>query len=158
MSNSSTFLKTAAAILLAIAVISITIYFFQVGMDGSKDGFSKFTSMKEEHYLRQFAFYDHTKISGEDVLDALKRFSKESEFGIYVVTGKAKGTGIYLGRAFQERDGVAVLSGQEPNGNLDEVYDQRSIHYINPEGKFDAMYLLDANRRVVALRFVQDTR
>ena len=88
MSNAQKALVMAAGIFLAIALITIAVVLFTSAQEATKTAQNNFSSIQTELSQTAFTVYDNTMVSGSQVVNALRKFSDEDQFGIQVTTGK----------------------------------------------------------------------
>ncbi|EXX87036.1 hypothetical protein BG52_05180, partial [Paenibacillus darwinianus] len=88
MSNAQKALVMAAGIFLAIALITLAVVLFISAQDSTKAAQSSFSNIQTELSQTAFTVYDNTTLSGSQVVNALRKFRDQDQFGIQIVTGK----------------------------------------------------------------------
>ncbi|GIQ68921.1 ABC transporter permease [Xylanibacillus composti] len=97
MSNAQKALVMAAGIFLAIALITLAVVLFISAQDSTKAAQSNFSNIQTELSQTAFTVYDNTTLSGSQVVNALRKFSDQEQFGIQIITGKNP-TGQWYGK------------------------------------------------------------
>lgn len=158
MSNAQKALVMAAGIFLAIALITIAVVLFTSAQEATKTAQNNFSSIQTELSQTAFTVYDNTMVSGSQVVNALRKFSDEDQFGIQVTTGKNP-AGQWYGKVINT--GVPVDSvtygsvvGPAP-GSLADAIDEADPDYVNPSGKFKAQLVKDSSNVIRGIIFLQ---
>ncbi|MNZ96303.1 hypothetical protein D3C78_1154920 [compost metagenome] len=158
MSNAQKALVMPAGIFLAIALITLAVVLFTSAQDSTKAAQSNFSNIQTELSQTAFTVYDNTTLSGSQVVNALRKFSDQEQFGIQIVTGKNP-TGQWYGKVINA--GVPLDSitygtvvGEAP-GKLSHTVDEANVNYVNPSGKFKAQLVLDRSNVIRGIIFVQ---
>jgi len=158
MSNAQKALVMAAGIFLAIALITLAVVLFISAQDSTKAAQSNFSNLQTELSQTEFTVYDNTTLSGSQVVNALRKFSDQDQFGIQIVTGKNP-AGQWYGKVINTGvplDSVTYGSvlGVAP-GQLSQTLDETNVNYVNPNGKFRAQIVHDSNNVIRGILFYQ---
>ena len=158
MSNAQKALVMAAGIFLAIALITLAVVLFISAQDSTKAAQSNFSNIQTELSQTAFTVYDNTTLSGSQVVNALRKFSDQDQFGIQIVTGKNP-AGQWYGKAINTGvpiDSVTYRSviGVAP-GQMSHAVDESNINYVNPSGKFRAQLVHDSSNVIRGIMFHQ---
>jgi hypothetical protein len=158
MSNAQKALVMAAGIFLAIALITLSVVLFISAQDSTKAAQSNFSNLQTELSQTAFTVYDNTTLSGSQVVNALRKFSDQDQFGIQIVTGKNP-TGQWYGKVINTGvplDSVTYGSvlGVAP-GQLSQTMDEANVNYVNPNGKFRAQIVHDSSNVIRGILFRQ---
>lgn len=156
MNNAQSALKVAAGIFLTIALITIVVLLFVSAQEATKTAQNEFSSIQTELSKASFTVYDNTAVSGSQVVNAIRKFYKQDQFGIRVITGKNKSHGITKGTYY----GSDVLdngtfSSAKRNENLDLSTLESLDSYVNPSGKFKARVIVDQSNVTRGIVFEQ---
>ncbi|WP_019423879.1 hypothetical protein [Paenibacillus sp. OSY-SE] len=155
MNNAQSALKVAAGIFLTIALITIVVLLFVSAQEATKTAQNEFSSIQTELSKASFTVYDNTMVSGSQVINAIRKFYMQDQFGIRVVTGKnkaSKGDGVYYG---YEVLGNGTISRSERNENIEIAQMESQDSYVNPSGKFKAKVIIDSSNVTRGIVFVQ---
>ncbi|MCD1261338.1 ABC transporter permease [Paenibacillus athensensis] len=158
MSNAQKALVMAAGIFLAIALITLAVVLFISAQDSTKAAQSNFSNLQTELSQTAFTVYDNTTLSGSQVVNALRKFSDQDQFGIQIVTGKNR-AGQWYGKVINTGvplDSVTYGSvlGAAP-GQLSQTMDEANVNYVNPNGKFRAQIVKDSSNVIRGIVFIQ---
>lgn len=158
MSNAQKALVMAAGIFLAIALITLAVVLFISAQDSTKAAQSNFSNIQTELSQTAFTVYDNTMLSGSQVVNALRKFSDQDQFGIQIITGKNP-AGQWYGKVINT--GVPIDSvtygsviGVAP-GQLSHALDESNVNYVNPSGKFRAQLVHDSSNVIRGIIFRQ---
>ncbi len=158
MSNAQKALVMAAGIFLAIALITLAVVLFISAQDSTKAAQSNFSNIQTELSQTAFTVYDNTMLSGSQVVNALRKFSDQDQFGIQIITGKNP-AGQWYGKVINT--GVPIDSvtygsviGAAP-GQLSHALDESNVNYVNPSGKFRAQLVHDSSNVIRGIIFRQ---
>ncbi|MBW4081307.1 ABC transporter permease [Paenibacillus sp. S150] len=158
MSNAQKALVMAAGIFLAIALITIAVVLFTSAQEATKTAQNNFSGIQTELSQTAFTVYDNTLVSGSQVVNALRKFNDQDQFGIQVITGKNP-AGQWYGKVINI--GVPVDSitygsvvGAAP-GKLADAIDEADVDYVNPSGKFKAQLVKDSSNVIRGIVFLQ---
>lgn len=158
MSNAQKALVMAAGIFLAIALITIAVVLFTSAQEATKTAQNNFSGIQTELSQTAFTVYDNTLVSGSQVVNALRKFNDQDQFGIQVITGKNP-AGQWYGKVINI--GVPVDSitygsvvGAAP-GKLADAIDEAGVDYVNPSGKFKAQLVKDSSNVIRGIVFLQ---
>ncbi|MGC6586207.1 ABC transporter permease [Paenibacillus sp. Dod16] len=150
-SNASAGLKLAASIFLTLALITTVVIIFISSQDAAKEGQTQFSEITTQLSQTRFNIYENTTLSGSQVMNAVRQFNNQDQFGVYVQTGKNGVT--YYGHTFNQTTGV--IDGTAKNTNLQPALDEANNNFINPSGKFKSSVVRDANNMVRGIVFTQ---
>lgn len=150
-SNATAALKLGASVFLTIAFITIVVALFISSTDAVKEGQTQFSSIQTQLSQTRYNIYENTTLSGSQVMNAVRQFNNETQFGVYVQTGKNGVT--YYGNTFNQTTGE--IDGTAKNTNLLPAQDEANNNYINPSGKFKSSVVRDANNMVRGIVFTQ---
>ncbi|MCE5172094.1 ABC transporter permease [Paenibacillus profundus] len=155
MNNAQSALKVAAGIFLTIALITIVVLLFVSAQEATKTAQNEFSSIQTELSKASFTVYDNTMVSGSQVINAIRKFYMQDQFGIRVVTGKNKASkagGVYYG---DEVLGNGTIASSERNENIEIAQMESQDSYVNPSGKFKAKVIIDSSNVTRGIVFVQ---
>lgn len=158
MSNAQKALVMAAGIFLAIALITLAVVLFISAQDSAKTAQNSYSSLTKELSQTAYTVYDGTTLSGSQVVNALRKFHDEDQFGIQVVTGKNP-SGQWYGKTVNTGvplDSVTygTIVGVAP-GKISQTQDEADINFVNPSGKFRAILVLDSSNVIRGIVFRQ---
>ncbi|OZQ68863.1 ABC transporter permease [Paenibacillus sp. VTT E-133280] len=158
MSNAQKALVMAAGIFLAVALITLAVVLFITAQDSTKAAQSNFSNIQTELSQTAFTVYDNTTLSGSQVVNALRKFRDQDQFGIQIVTGKNP-IGQWYGKIINTGvplDSVTygMVEGVAP-GQISQTVDEADINYVNPSGKFRANLVLDSSNVIRGIVFRQ---
>lgn len=143
-------LSLTATIFLTIGLITLCVILFAIVAAGVKIAQDRMTGITENLQTTEYTTYDNGKLSGSQVLNAVRQYMNQEEFGIQVITGKG-GIATY-GNAFNASTGE-ITGGK--NTSLAPAQDQSNANYINPSGKFNSRVVYDSNGVVRGIVFTQ---
>ncbi|MBL0385853.1 ABC transporter permease [Tumebacillus sp. ITR2] len=172
MGNAQKALVMAAGIFLAIALITIAVVMFISAQEATKSAQENFSGIQRELSSTSFNVYDGTTISGSQVVNALRKFSQQKQFGVLVITGRNKiattpvSGGTWYNGVVNESTGIvsydstlpASSSNVVPTSGYSQLADsttQSATTYINPAGRFNASIIRDDSNVIHGLKFVQ---
>ncbi|WP_145142291.1 ABC transporter permease [Paenibacillus sp. Y412MC10] len=150
-SNATSALKIGAAVFLTIALITIVVNLFMSATDAVKEGQTQFSKIQTQLSQTRYNIYEDTTLTGSQVMNAVRQFNNENQFGVFVQTGKNGMT--YYGNTFNQTSGE--IEGTAKNTNILPAQDEANNNYINPSGKFKSSVVRDANNMVRGIIFVQ---
>lgn len=158
MSNAQKALVMAAGIFLAIALITLAVVLFVSAQDSTKAAQSNFSNLQTELSQTAFTVYDNTTLSGSQVVNALRKFTDQDQFGIQIKTGKNP-SGQWYGKVINisvpaESLNYGSVVGEAP-GTLSQVLDESDVNYVNPSGKFRAQLIKDRSNVIRGITFQQ---
>ncbi|ODP26613.1 hypothetical protein PTI45_04018 [Paenibacillus nuruki] len=158
MNNASTALKVAAGIFLTIALITIVVILFMSAQEATKTAQSNFAQIQTELSSTSYTVYDNTKVSGSQVLNSLRKYQTDEQFGIQVKTGKNP-SGVWYFTTVNtstSSDQYGSVETGKPAGALTSAQDQSSSNYINPSGTFHSEIIRDKSNVIRAIVFEQN--
>src|SRR5690606_23113075 len=158
MSNAQKALVMAAGIFLAIALSTLAVVLFVSAQDSTKAAQSNFSNIQTELSQTAFTVYDNTTLSGSQVVNALRKFSDQDQFGIHIFTGKNP-TGQWYGKVINTDVPIDSITygtvvGDAP-GQLSHTVDESDVNYVNPSGKFRGQLVLDRSNVIRGIVFRQ---
>jgi hypothetical protein len=158
MSNAQKAIVMAAGIFLAVALITLAVILFISAQDSTKAAQSNFSNLQTELSQMQFTVYDNTVLSGSQVVNALRKFGGEDQFGIQIITGKNP-AGQWYGKVLNTGvplDSITYGSvvGPAP-GRLDDTVNEADVNYVNPSGKFRSQLVKDSSNVIRGIVFRQ---
>lgn len=165
MSNAQRALLVAAGLFLTIALITLVVNLFGSAQDASKQAQNEFSAIQTELAEQTFMVYDNTKLSGSQVLNAIRKFKDKDSFGVQVRTGKNKATGVdgswyhnfVLVTTNPDDPRYGQVISNTPGGSLVDATNEKNDDYINPSGKFKSSLIRDKSNAIRAIVFVQET-
>ncbi|TCZ77234.1 ABC transporter permease [Paenibacillus albiflavus] len=165
MSNAQRALLVAAGLFLTIALITLVVNLFGSAQDASKQAQNEFSAIQTELAEQTFMVYDNTKLSGSQVLNAIRKFKDKDSFGVQVRTGKNKAAGIdgswyhnyVIVTGNPDDPNYGKISASMPTGSLTNATSEIDNDYINPSGKFKSSLIRDKSNAIRAIVFVQET-
>ncbi|GIO80490.1 hypothetical protein J6TS7_41000 [Paenibacillus dendritiformis] len=156
MNNAQSALKVAAGIFLTIALITIVVLLFVSAQEATKTAQNEFSSIQTELSKASFTVYDNTTVSGSQVVNAIRKFYKQDQFGVRVITGKNKSSGntdgTYYGSDVLDN---GTFSSAKRNENLELATLESLDSYVNPSGKFKARVIVDQSNVTRGIVFEQ---
>lgn len=154
--NTGVGIRVAAGIFLTIMLITIVVIITISSQDAAKQGQTKMASITTQLSDTEYQTYSNTTLSGSQVLNAVRQYMNQEQFGIQVVTGKQKGTeGTFYGNKFTIDGSLVTEVTGGKNTYLNYAEDQSSALYINPSGKFQSSIVRDANNMIRGIIFKQ---
>ncbi len=150
MENSLKAIIIGAGVVITMIVVSIGFLLMRQGQSTAQASIHKLDQLSAEMSESQYTMYDSMEISGNEVVNVLKKF-KDEYIGICVETKKSSTWYIYN---VDFDNGVGDIE-TESTENISDALDERNNQYINPNGTFLGQVIRDENGRIVALSFVQ---
>ncbi|MGG4396301.1 ABC transporter permease [Paenibacillus thiaminolyticus] len=156
MNNAQSALKVAAGIFLTIALITIVVLLFVSAQEATKTAQNEFSSIQTELSKASFTVYDNTTVSGSQVVNAIRKFYKQDQFGVRVITGKNKANGITEGTYYgSDVLDNGTVSSAKRNESLELATLESLESYVNPSGKFKARVIVDQSNVTRGIVFEQ---
>lgn len=156
MNNAQSALKVAAGIFLTIALITIVVLLFVSAQEATKTAQNEFSSIQTELSKASFTVYDNTTVSGSQVVNAIRKFYKQDQFGVRVITGKNKANGITEGTYYgSDVLDNGTVSSAKRNESLELATLESLESYVNPSGKFRARVIVDQSNVTRGIVFEQ---
>jgi hypothetical protein len=161
MGNAQKALVMAAGIFLAIALITIAVIMFISAQEATKTAQGNFSNLQTELSSTVFAGYDETVVSGSQVINAIRKFRQEQQFGIMVYTGRNPSGQWYINQVeIDDQNTIGTVLGSA-SGDLDptgfnSATNESSDNYINPAGRFHSRLVYDKSNNVRAIVFTQE--
>ncbi|MCP1186570.1 ABC transporter permease [Paenibacillus sp. 1781tsa1] len=159
--NTGVGIRVAAGIFLTIMLITIVVIITISSQDAAKQGQTKMAAITTQLSDTEYQTYSNTVLSGSQVLNAVRQYMNQEQFGIQVITGKQRAggdtVGNYYGNTFGVENGIVstMNNDQDKRTSLVNAEDQASAQYINPSGKFISSIVRDGNNMIRAIKFVQ---
>ncbi|KAA8756730.1 ABC transporter permease [Paenibacillus sp. UASWS1643] len=159
--NTGVGIRVAAGIFLTIMLITIVVIITISSQDAAKQGQTKMAAITTQLSDTEYQTYSNTTLSGSQVLNAVRQYMNQEQFGIQVITGKQQNSsseyekeGVFYGSKFDTTTG-AVASKDSKNLDLKRAEDQYYPDYINPSGKFKSTIVRDKNNMIRGIIFIQ---
>ncbi|MEB9896269.1 ABC transporter permease [Bacillus cereus] len=150
--NPNIFLRVAAGIFLTIMLISLVVWLTFGGQEAAKKGEEKLHSINTMLSETEFNTFNNTTVTGSQVLNTIRQYMNQEQFGIQVTTGK--GASNFYGNTFGV-DGNITETDNKKNLDFSPAEDQSSNSYVNPNGKFKSKVVKDKNNAIRGIVFVQ---
>ncbi|PAD71339.1 ABC transporter permease [Paenibacillus campinasensis] len=138
------------SILLTIALITLVVILFSVSQAGAKTGQEKMVGIQQTLSQTEYTTYDNSTMTGSSVLNAVRQYMNQEQFGVRVITGKG-GITTY-GNQFDDNGEIIE---KDKNTNIKVAQDQSNPNYINPSGQFKSQIVVDKNNVVRGIIFTQ---
>lgn len=160
--NTGVGIRVAAGIFLTIMLITIVVIITISSQDAAKQGQTKMAAITTQLSDTEYQTYSNTTLSGSQVLNAVRQYMNQEQFGVQVITGKQINSeyeynkkGLFYGNTFD------TLTGEIPPSNkkaldLSGAENQASMAYINPSGKFKSSIVRDKNNMIRGIIFTQE--
>lgn len=148
MENSLKGLILAAGTVITCLVITLGFYLSKEAQSTANTGTSKIGKINTEFAENDKTMYDGTKVSGSEVVNAIRKLDGET-VGIYVVT---KSSSLYYGYNFDENSGKLK---EESTNVYDVNIDSSSSSYINPYAMFEGTVIRNENDVITGIKFAQ---
>lgn len=162
--NTGVGIRVAAGIFLTIMLITIVVIITVSSQDAAKQGQTKMAAITTQLSDTEYNTYNNTTLSGSQVLNAIRQYMNQTQFGVQVITGKQKNgssspTGTYYGNKFTEENGVVTRVDDDDykKTDLSNAENQSKIEYINPSGKFTSSIVRDKNNMIRGIIFEQQS-
>ncbi|OAB38442.1 ABC transporter permease [Paenibacillus glacialis] len=155
--NTGVGIRVAAGIFLTIMLITIVVIITISSQDAAKQGQTKMASITTQLSDTEFNTYNNTTLSGSQVLNAVRQYMDQAQFGLQVTTGKQIAAGsapTFYGNTFTS-EGEVTNADIYKNRTLTPAENQSSVEYINPSGKFTSEVKKDKNNMVRGIIFTQ---
>ncbi|MCX7772805.1 MAG: hypothetical protein N2376_06810 [Clostridia bacterium] len=153
MENATKAIVIAASVIITIAIVTIGFLIFRAGGDAAKSSVEKFNQLTNQLNDSEYTVYDSKSISGSEVVNAVKKFTKDN-VGISVKTSGGSSAIWYNNTATIVSDTVETLT--KNNRDVNEMYDElKADTYVNPNGEFEGKVYRDKNGRIAAISFTQ---
>lgn len=148
MENSLKGLILAAGTVITCLVITLGFYLSKEAQATAGTGTSKIEKINAEFAENDKMIYDDVQVSGNEVINAIKKFKGEN-IGISVTTNSEK---VFYGYVFDLKTG-------ELKSKSDKEYTQEitenSSEYINPFGTFKGKVIRNGNDVITGIIFTQ---
>ncbi|PYE43209.1 ABC transporter permease [Paenibacillus barcinonensis] len=152
--NTGVGIRVAAGIFLTIMLITIVVIITISSQDAAKQGQTKMAAITTQLSDTEYQTYSNTTLSGSQVLNAIRQYMNQEQFGLQVITGKQRGTvGTFYGDAFND---IGEITGGSSSSSLSAAEKQSSEEYINPSGKFRSSIVRDKNNMIRGIIFEQE--
>lgn len=159
--NTGVGIRVAAGIFLTIMLITIVVIITISSQDAAKQGQTKMAAITTQLSDTEYNTYNNTVLSGSQVLNAIRQYVNQDEFGIQVITGKqyyqdTSTSGTFYGQQFNlDARGVVTSLDTTKRTSLYYAELQSNIQYINPSGKFISSIVRDDNNMIRGIKFEQ---
>ncbi|KGP79590.1 MULTISPECIES: hypothetical protein [unclassified Paenibacillus] len=157
--NTGVGIRVAAGIFLTIMLITIVVIITISSQDAAKQGQTKMAAITTQLSDTEYQTYSNTTLSGSQVLNAVRQYMNQEQFGVQVITGKQKALNPDSQGAFYG-DRFDTVSGQilsiEKTIDLTAAEKQSENAYINPSGKFKSSIVRDKNNMIRGIIFKQE--
>lgn len=148
MENSLKGLILAAGTIITCIIISLGFYIAREAKDTAATGAGQINALNAEFSENSKTIYDGTEVSGNEVLNAIRKYDGET-FGIKVETKK---NSIYYGYKFDDETGEL---GKVSSTDYLDAKKENNKNYINPNGRFQGTIVRDCNGTITGLIFIQ---
>lgn len=154
MENSVKALIMGATVLIVLVIIGIGVMILNTSKDMAQTANSEIADVSQELSQMKYDAYNDTVVSGSTVLNALRKFSDNDNFGIQVCTGRNTAGTWYYGTANSTGVVTDIVygTGVDP---LEMTRDESDVEYVNPSGKFNASLVYNDSNVVKAVIFIQ---
>ncbi|MEK4363993.1 ABC transporter permease [Paenibacillus sp. FSL M8-0212] len=155
--NTGVGIRVAAGIFLTIMLITIVVIITISSQDAAKQGQTKMAAITTQLSDTEYQTYSNTTLSGSQVLNAVRQYMNQEQFGVQVITGKQKPTqpkGTFYGDVFNDIGEITPNSGGILS--LANAEKQSANEYINPSGKFRSSIVRDKNNMIRGIVFEQE--
>lgn len=149
MENSLKGLILAAGTVITCLVISLGFYLSNEAQATANTGTSRIGKINTEFAESDKMAYQGAKVSGSEVVGAIRRFHDE-KLGVYVVT---KETQAFYGYEFDTATGELKDRSQK---DYEETKVETSSYYINPYAAFTGRVIRNSNQVITGIEFVQE--
>ncbi|MCY9760613.1 hypothetical protein M5X06_00055 [Paenibacillus alvei] len=169
MSHVAGWIKWCVSVLIVLLIIGAGVSLYYVGNGYWNRAHSQTLSQSQALSQAEFSSFDNKDVSGQDVLDAVTRYSSRPQFAVKVATGVNK-SGYFSKNNYgtcydvpSSGNTVDVLRNTCPGNGRDQVAittmedATKSDYWVNPSGIFSAKIYRDANNEVRLIEFKQNT-
>ena len=147
-------LYAAITIAILILFIFIILSLFKKGDSDVNKGSEKYTEIAKDIMEADKSYYDGKVLSGQEVIEAIKRFKDEEYFTIAVTNGKGN-TGCFI-KVSSIVSGEVTFSETAPLELSGTQSSKSHPNYINPDAKFKGKVYKDKNDVIVRIDFTQE--
>jgi hypothetical protein len=152
--NTGVGIRVAAGIFLTIMLITIVVIITISSQDAAKQGQTKMAAITTQLSDTEYQTYSNTTLSGSQVLNAVRQYMNQEQFGVQVITGKQRNTvGTFYGDVFNDIGEISDIGGTLSLSNAEK---QSADEYINPSGKFRSSIVRDKNNMIRGIIFRQE--
>lgn len=88
--NTGAGIRVAAGIFLTIMLITIVVIITISSQDAAKQGQTKMAAITTQLSDTEYQTYSNTTLSGSQVLNAVRQYMNQEQFGVQVITGKQR--------------------------------------------------------------------
>ncbi len=148
MENSLKGLILAAGTVITCLVISLGFYLSKEAQGTANTGISKIGKINAEFAENDKVMYDGTKVSGNEVVNVIRKFEDEN-LGVYVTTN---GGAAYYGYNFDLKTGELAAKSENV---YDENVESGACGYINPYAMFKGKVVRNSNGVITGITFTQ---
>ncbi|MFB4321660.1 ABC transporter permease [Priestia sp. BR_2] len=145
-------LSLTGTIFITIGYITLGVLLFALVVAGVKVAQDRMTGITDQLQQAEYTTFDNGTMSGSQVLNSIRQYMNNDQFGIEVTTGKNSTT--FYGNTFSNE---GEIIGNTKNTDLKPAQNQASTDYINPSGKFKTSLVYDKNGVVRGLKMKQST-
>ena len=149
MENSLKGLLLAAGTVITCLVISLGFYLSNEAQATANTGTSRIGKINTEFAESDKMMYQGAKVSGSEVVNAIRRFNGE-KLGVYVVTKEAQA---FYGYVFDTATGELKDRSEK---DYEEANVPTSSYYINPYAAFTGRVIRNSNQVITGIEFVQE--
>ncbi|NEZ44390.1 hypothetical protein [Paenibacillus alvei] len=165
MEHVAGWIKWCVFVLIILLIIGAGVSLYYVGTGYWNRAHSQTISQSQALSQAEFSAFDNKDVSGQDVLDAVTRYSSRPQFSVRVSTGvnssgyfsknnyntcydkpSSGGTVDVLNGKCSNSDQVAITTMEDPT---------QSMYWVNPTGIFSANIYRDSNNEVRLIDFSQ---
>lgn len=144
------------SVLMFLAVVAIGMSMFQAGNTIAKEGQKEINDMAASISQTEYAAFDNSKVSGNDVISALNKYKHQSGEMQIIVQNKTGSTMTYISSGSAQSGSLGKINLSAINTSIQNSQSKSSTGtYINPFGDFYATLIYDANEQVRGINFVQ---
>ncbi len=141
---------------MTIALITIVVLLFVSAQEATKTAQNEFSSIQTELSKASFTVYDNTTVSGSQVVNAIRKFYKQDQFGVSR-HHRQKQVEWNYGRDLLRSDVLdnGTISSAKRNESLELATLESLESYVNPSGKFKARVIVDQSNVTRGIVFEQ---
>lgn len=152
MENATKAIIIAASVLITMAIVTIGFLIMNTGKNTVTIVTDKIDTINTEQLEYEYTMYDNKVVSGNTVLDAIRKFEKQ-HIGICVITGigGTTNTNWYINDASDVNN---LSSTYNTIRDAEDIQDPTT--YINPSGRFKGEIKRDNTGRIASITFTQE--
>jgi len=152
MENSLKAIIIAAGVVITMIVVSIGFLLLRSGQNTAQKTISKLDQISAEMLESEYTMYDGLEISGNEVVNVLRKY-KDEYIGIFVKTKKSTSGTWYVYNVTISGNEAEI--GSPSTESISDTMDETNVNYVNPNGVFIGSIARDKNGRIAALMFEQ---